>query len=179
MMAAVATGGDIEICGVITKHLEPVVAKLKEAGALIEQNGDFIKVVGPERPKPVNVKTLPYPGFPTDAQQPLTAVLTRARGVSVVQESMYDNRLGYVGELVKMGANIKVQGKTAVIEGAPRLVGSPVRATDLRAGASLVVAGLSAAGTTEIYGLEIIERGYESVVDKLKTLGACIERIED
>ncbi len=178
MMAAAATGGDIEINGVITKHLEPVVAKLKEAGAVIEQNGDYIKVVGPKRPRPVNVKTLPYPGFPTDAQQPLTAVLARANGVSVVQESMYDNRLGHVSELVKMGANVKVQGKTAIIEGAPRLVGSPVTATDLRAGAGLVVAGLSAEGTTEVYGLEIIERGYECIVEKLKNLGASVERIE-
>ncbi len=178
VMAAVATGGEVEICGVITKHLEPVIAKLKEAGAIIEQNGDFIKVIGPDRPQPVNVKTLPYPGFPTDAQQPLTAVLTRADGVSMVQESMYDNRLGYVRELVKMGANIKVQGRTAVVEGIPELIGSPVTATDLRAGASLLVAGLSAYGTTEIYGLEIIERGYEAVVDKLRALGADVERVE-
>ncbi len=178
MMAATATGGDVEIDGVITKHLEPVIAKLREAGAVVEQNGDFIKVVGPERPMPVNVKTLPYPGFPTDAQQPLTAVLTRARGVSVVQESMYDNRLGYVSELIKMGACIKVRGKTAVVEGTARLVGSPVRATDLRAGASLVVAGLSAEGTTEIFGLETIERGYEAVVDKLKALGASVRRLQ-
>ncbi len=179
MMAAVATGGDVEVCGVITKHLEPVVAKLREAGASIEQDGDFVRVIGPERPDPANVKTLPYPGFPTDAQQPLTAVLSRANGVSVIQESVYENRLGYVSELIKMGANIKVQGKTAVVEGTARLVGSPVRATDLRAGASLMVAGLSAEGTTDIYGLEIIERGYESVVEKLKGLGANVQRVEE
>ncbi|HHT85686.1 MAG: UDP-N-acetylglucosamine 1-carboxyvinyltransferase [Bacillota bacterium] len=179
MMAAVATAGDVEVEGVITKHLEPVVAKLREAGASIEQNGDYIRVIGPERPDPVNVKTLPYPGFPTDAQQPLTAMLTRARGVSVIHESVYENRFGYVSELIKMGANIKVQGKTAVVEGTSRLVGSPVRATDLRAGASLMVAGLSAEGTTEVYGLEIIERGYESVVEKLKGLGADVRRVED
>jgi UDP-N-acetylglucosamine 1-carboxyvinyltransferase len=179
MMMAAATGGDVEIQGVITKHLEPVVAKLKESGAFIEQNGDFIKVVGPDRPRPVNVKTLPYPGFPTDAQQPLTAVLTRATGVSVVQESMYDNRLGHVSELIKMGAKVRVQGKTAIVEGAPKLTGSPVIASDLRAGAGLVVAGLSAEGTTEIHGLEIIERGYESIVDKLKGLGANVYRAGD
>lgn len=178
MMMAVATGGDVEIQGVITKHLEPVVAKLKEAGASIEQNGDFVRVVGPERPRPVNVKTLPYPGFPTDAQQPLTAVLTRATGVSVIQESQYDNRLGHLNELVKMGAKVKVQGKTAIVEGAPKLTGSPVTASDLRAGASLVVAGLSAEGTTEIYGLEIIERGYESIVDKLQAIGAHVQRVD-
>lgn len=136
-------------------------------------------MIGPDRPNPVNVKTMPYPGFPTDAQQPLTAVLCRARGVSMVHESVYENRLGYVSELVKMGANIKVQGRTAVIEGTDRLVGSPVTATDLRAGASLMVAGLSAEGTTDIYRLEIIERGYESVVEKLKGLGADVTRVEE
>ena len=179
MMAAVATGGDVEVKGVITKHLEPVTAKLKEAGAVIEQNGDYIRVIGPERPNPVNVKTLPYPGFPTDAQQPLVAVLARSTGVSVVQESMYDNRLGYVSELIKMGAKIKVEGRTAIVEGVPRLVGAPVTTNDLRAGASLVVAGLSAEGTTEIYGLEIIDRGYELMEEKLSALGAKVFRVEN
>ncbi|QUL97879.1 MAG: UDP-N-acetylglucosamine 1-carboxyvinyltransferase [Candidatus Fermentithermobacillus carboniphilus] len=179
MMAAVATGGDVEVKGVITKHLEPVTAKLKEAGAVIEQNGDYIRVIGPERPNPVNVKTLPYPGFPTDAQQPLVAVLARSTGVSVVQESMYDNRLGYVSELIKMGAKIKVEGRTAIVEGVPRLVGAPVTTNDLRAGASLVVAGLSAEGTTEIYGLEIIDRGYELIEEKLSAIGAKVFRVEN
>ena len=178
MMMAVATAGDVEIKGVITKHLEPVVAKLREAGADIEQNGDFIEVSGPERPKPVNVRTMPYPGFPTDAQQPLTAVLTRATGVSIVHESMYDNRLGHMNELVKMGAKARVQGKTAIIEGVPKLTGAPVTATDLRAGASLVIAGLSAEGTTEVHGFEIIQRGYETIVDKLRSLGADVQVIE-
>ena len=134
MMAAAATGGDVTVRNVITKHLEPVSAKLREAGSIVEENGDYVRVVGPERPKSLNVKTLPYPGFPTDAQQPLVSVLSRADGVSVVQESMYDNRLGYVSELVKMGANIKVEGKTAIVEGVPKLVGAPVKANDLRAG---------------------------------------------
>jgi len=175
MMMAVATGGDIEIKGVITKHLEPIVAKLKEADAHIEQNGDFIEVSGPERPKSVNVRTMPYPGFPTDAQQPLTAVLARATGVSIVHESMYDNRLGHINELVKMGAKARVQGRTAIIEGVEKLTGAPVTVSDLRAGASLVIAGLSAEGTTEIHGLEIIERGYDSIIDKLRSLGAEVE----
>ena len=178
MMMAVATGGDIQINGVITKHLEPIVAKLKEAYAHIEQNGDFIEVSGPERPKPVNVRTMPYPGFPTDAQQPLTAVLTRATGVSIVHESMYDNRLGHINELVKMGAKARAQGRTAIIEGVEKLTGAPVTVSDLRAGASLVIAGLSAEGTTEIYGLEIIERGYDSIVNKLRSLGANVEVID-
>ncbi len=172
MMAAAATGGDVMVRNVITKHLEPVTAKLREAGAIMEENGDYIRVVGPEQPRPVNVKTLPYPGFPTDAQQPLVAVLCRADGVSVIQESMYDNRLGYVSELVKMGAKIKVEGRTAIVEGVPKLVGAPVKANDLRAGASLVVAGLSAAGKTEIYGFDVITRGYESMDKKLRSLGA-------
>ena len=179
MMAAVATGGDVEVSGVITKHLEPVVASSGKQALPLSKTGILVRVIGPDRPNPVNVKTMPYPGFPTDAQQPLTAVLCRARGVSMVHESVYENRLGYVSELVKMGANIKVQGRTAVIEGTDRLVGSPVTATDLRAGACLMVAGLSAEGTTDIYRLEIIERGYESVVEKLKGLGADVTRVEE
>jgi UDP-N-acetylglucosamine 1-carboxyvinyltransferase len=175
MMAAAATNGDVTVRNVITKHLEPVSAKLREAGAIVEENGDYVRVVGPERPKSLNVKTLPYPGFPTDAQQPLVAVLSRAEGVSVVQESIYDNRLGYVGELIKMGAKIKVEGKTAIVEGVPRLVGAPVKANDLRAGASLMIAGLSAEDTTEVYGLETIARGYEIVDEKLRGLGAQVE----
>ncbi len=172
MMAAVGTSGDVMVKNVITKHLEPITAKLRESGAIIEENGDYVHVVGPERPRPINVRTLPYPGFPTDAQQPLVAVLARATGVSVVQESMYDNRLAYVGELVKMGASIKVQGRTAIVEGANRLVGSPVRTYDLRAGAALVIAGLSAEGTTVVHGMDIISRGYETMAPKLSALGA-------
>jgi len=172
MMGAAATGGDVLIKNVITKHLEPVTAKLREAGATIDENGDYVRVVGPARPRAVNVKTLPYPGFPTDAQQPLVAVLSLADGVSVVQESVYENRLGYVSELVKMGARIKVEGKAAIVEGVSRLMGAPVTATDLRAGASLVIAGLSAYGTTEVYGLDIIRRGYELIDRKLSELGA-------
>ena len=178
MMAAVATSGDVMVKNVITKHLEPVTAKLRELGALMEENGDFVRVIGPERPKALNVKTLPYPGFPTDAQQPLVAVLSLAQGVSVVQESIYENRLGFIGELVKMGANIKVEGKTAIIEGVPRLVGAPVKANDLRAGAALILAGLSAYGTTEVYGLEVVNRGYEMVEEKLRSLGAQVRVVE-
>lgn len=172
MMAAVATGGDVLVRNVITKHLEPVTAKLREAGAAIDENGDYLRVKGPSRPRAVNVKTLPYPGFPTDAQQPLVSVLALADGVSVVQESVYENRLGYAGELVKMGASIKVEGKTAIVEGVKRLVGAPVKANDLRAGASLVVAALSAHGMSEVYGLDIIRRGYEVIDEKLHDLGA-------
>ncbi len=179
MMAAVATGGNVLVKNVITKHLEPITAKLREAGADIDENADYIHVIGPTRPKPLNVKTLPYPGFPTDAQQPLVAVLSLADGVSVVQESVYENRLGYTGELVKMGAHIKVEGKTAVVEGVKRLLGAPVKANDLRAGASLIVAGLSAHGTSEVYGLEIVRRGYEIIDEKLAALGADVRVTED
>ncbi len=178
MMAAVGTGGDVMVRNVITKHLEPITAKLRESGAIIEENGDYVHVVGPERPAPLSVKTLPYPGFPTDAQQPLVAVLTRGKGVSVVQESMYDNRLGYVGELVKMGASIKVEGRSAIVEGRSRLIGGPVQANDLRAGASLVIAGLSAEGTTDVSGLEIISRGYELIEEKLTALGADVKTLD-
>lgn len=172
MMAAVATSGDVVVRNVITKHLEPITAKLKEAGAVITENGDYVRVQGPERPHPINVKTLPYPGFPTDAQQPLVSVLARADGVSVVQESMYDNRFGHVNELVRMGANIKVEGRTAIVEGVPKLVGAPVKVSDLRAGASLIIAGLSAHGVTEVSGMEIVQRGYEMMPEKLRSLGA-------
>jgi UDP-N-acetylglucosamine 1-carboxyvinyltransferase len=172
MMTAVATGGDVKIRNVIPKHLEPVTAKLREAGAIVEENGDHIRVVAPQRPKPVNIKTLPYPGFPTDAHQPFGAVLARALGVSVIQEAMYDNRFRYISELVRMGANIKVEGRAAIIEGVPELVGAPVNATDLRAGASLIIAGLSAQGETEVSGMDIVHRGYEDIADKLKSLGA-------
>ena len=178
MMAAVATGGDVKIKTVITKHLEPITAKLREVGASIDENGDYVRVVGPGRPRSVNVKTLPYPGFPTDAQQPLVAVLSLADGVSVVQESVYENRLGYVSELVKMGASIKVEGKTAIVEGVKRLAGAPVQANDLRAGASLVVAALSAHGTSEVHGLDIVQRGYEVIDAKLSELGADVRILE-
>ncbi len=178
MMAAVATGGDVLVRNVITKHLEPVTAKLREAGAQIEENAEEIRIKGPVRPNPLNVKTLPYPGFPTDAQQPLVAVLALADGVSVVQESVYENRLGFAGELVKMGARIKVEGKTAIVEGVKRLVGAPVRTNDLRAGASLILAGLSAHGMTEVYGLDIVRRGYEIIDEKLAALGADVKVAE-
>ena len=176
MMAAVATRGNVVLRNVIPRHLEPVSAKLREAGAAVQEEGDGIRVVCNDRPRAVNVKTLPYPGFPTDAQQPLVAVMATAQGTSVVQESVYDNRLGYVSELVKMGAHIKVEGRTAIVEGVPCLVGAPVKANDLRAGAALVVAGLSARGRTEVHGTELIDRGYESMEEKLASLGAAIKR---
>ncbi|NPV69803.1 MAG: UDP-N-acetylglucosamine 1-carboxyvinyltransferase [Firmicutes bacterium] len=177
MMSAVASSGDVTVGGVIPKHLDPVSAKLKEAGAEIHENGDSLRVVGPERPRAVNVKTLPYPGFPTDCQQPFVALMTRADGISVVQETIYDNRFGYANELMRMGASIKVDGRTAIVEGVPKLFGAPVKANDLRAGAALIMAGLAAEGRTEIYGVEHIFRGYENVVDKFKCIGAHIQYV--
>jgi len=131
-------------------------------------------VIGPERPMAVNIKTLPYPGFPTDCQQIFVALMARADGISVVQETIYDNRFGYANELIRMGASVKVDGRTAIVEGVPKLFGAPVRATDLRAGAAMIVAGLSAEGKTEVYGVEHILRGYEHVVDKYRSIGADI-----
>ncbi|MGE5484040.1 MAG: UDP-N-acetylglucosamine 1-carboxyvinyltransferase [Ignavibacteriales bacterium] len=172
MMSSVATAGDITVAGVIPKHLDPVIAKLREAGAEIQENGDSLRVIGPERPRSVNVKTLPYPGFPTDCQQPFVALMARADGISVVQETIYDNRFGYANELIRMGASIKVDGRTAIVEGVPKLFGAPVKATDLRAGAAMVIAGLAAEGKTEVYGIEHILRGYEHLVDKYRSVGA-------
>lgn len=179
MIMAAATQGDIKVQNVIPKHLEAVTAKLREAGVVIEENGDHVRVRAPERLKAVNAKTLPYPGFPTDLQQPLVAALTRANGVSVVQETIWDNRFGYANELIRMGARIKVDGRTAVIEGIDRLFGVPVRSkNDLRAGAALLIAALSAEGESTIEGMEYVDRGYEHIDAKLKGLGALLKRAD-
>lgn len=179
MIAAVASRGDIIVENVITKHLDPITAKLREAGAEIEENGDWIRVRCNRQPQAVNVKTLPYPGFPTDAQQPMTAMLSIAKGTSIVTDSIWEARFKHVEELQRMGTNIKVDGRRAIIEGVERLYGAEVKATDLRAGAALVVAGLVAEGRTTISGVEHIERGYESMEHKLRELGADIRRVDD
>ncbi len=180
MIAAAATKGDVLIENVIPKHLDPITAKLVEAGAEVTQNGDSLRVVMTRpRPRAVNVKTLPYPGFPTDAQQPMTVLLSIAEGTSFVTESIWEGRFKHVDELKRMGTNIRVEGRTAIIEGVPKLMGAPVRATDLRAGAALVVAGLMAEGQTEIAGIEHVDRGYERLADKLRALGAKIVRAQD
>lgn len=178
MIAAAATGGDVIVDNVIPKHLESVSAKLAETGALVEENGDFIRVVGNGRPRPVNLKTLPYPGFPTDAQQQMSALLSVATGTSIITETIFEGRFKHVDELKRMGADITVQGRMAVIQGVQHLTGAEVRATDLRAGAALTVAGLLAEGETYVTGSEHIERGYERVVEKLASIGASIARIE-
>lgn len=178
MLAAVASRGDITVRNCITKHLEPLTAKIIEMGANVEDiDGDNIRVWCEKKPKKVNIKTLPYPGFPTDLQPQMGVVLSTAEGTSIINESIWESRFQYTEELNKMGANISAHGKTAVFDGVDYLTGAPVYATDLRAGAALIIAGVSAEGTTEIYNLEHIDRGYENIEDKFRKLGANIERV--
>ncbi|MHB9143984.1 MAG: UDP-N-acetylglucosamine 1-carboxyvinyltransferase [Symbiobacteriia bacterium] len=179
MVAAAATRGDVVLENVIPKHLEPITAKLLEAGAEVSENGDSIRVIAYDRPLAVNVKTMPYPGFQTDAMPPFTVMLAMADGTSVVTEGIWENRFRHAGELKKMGANVRVEGRTAVIEGVDRLSGAPVVAQDIRAGAALIVAGLVADGETEVHGIEHVDRGYERTEDKLRGLGARIERVQE
>jgi UDP-N-acetylglucosamine 1-carboxyvinyltransferase len=172
MIAAHMTGGDVTLENVIPTHVMPLIAKLRESGAVVEENGETIRVASTGRPLPVTVKTHPYPGFPTDAQSQMTALLTLAEGTSYVTETLYDDRFRFASELARMGARIRVEGRTAVVEGVPKLYGAPVEATDIRAGAALILAGLAASGETTVYGLEHVERGYERLEEKLLGLGA-------
>ena len=174
-MAAVAgTGGDVLIRNVIPKHMDCISGKLREMGVSIIESGDTIRVIRNGPLRRTNFKTLPYPGFPTDMQPQVSTVLCLAEGTSVVTEGVWDNRYKYVDELSKMGAKIKVDGRVAIIEGVTSLSGAPIRAMDLRAGAALVIAGLCATGVTEIDGVNYIERGYESIIEKLRGVGADI-----
>lgn len=177
MLAAAAVGDDVLIKNVIPKHMDSLTAKLLEIGVEVMEYDDSIRVKNTRRARCTNVKTLPYPGFPTDLQPQMVVLLSMAEGISMVTESVWDNRFQYVDELKRMGASIRVEGRTAVIEGIPSLSGSPVKATDLRAGAGLVIAALAAEGTTEISDVYHIDRGYEFIEDKLKGLGAKIERV--
>ncbi len=179
MIAGAATGGEVTVENVIPKHLEPVSAKLREAGMEVRENGDTVTVRGTGRPRAVHIKTLPYPGFPTDAQQPMSALLAIAEGTSTVTETIWDGRFKHVDELKRMGTNIRMEGRTAIIEGVERLTGAAVHASDLRAGAALVIAGLVAAGETAISGCAHIDRGYERMDEKLRSLGADIVRTEE
>lgn len=174
MIAAAATKGDVIINNIIPKHLEPITSKLKKIGVVIEEHDEYLRVIGQDRYEKTTVKTMPHPGFPTDMQPQLTALLTMAKGTSIVTESMFDNRFRYVDELRRMGADISVDGKVAIIEGVEHLTGAPVKASDLRAGAALIIAGLSTEGTTEIEDIYHIERGYEDMEIKLRNLGADI-----
>ncbi len=174
LTAVAAAGGDVVIKNVIPRHLFCITAKLEEIGVEIIPNGDSVRVRRNGPLKRASVKTMPYPGFPTDMQPQMAAVLCTAEGTSVVTEGVWDNRYKYVAELKKMGARIQVDGKTAVIEGVDHLTGAPVAACDLRAGAAMVIAGLCAKGRTEVEDIHYIERGYEDIVGKLRNLGADI-----
>ena len=178
MVAAAMTKGDVYIEGAISEHLKPVIAKLKEAGVTIEENIDGIRVACDNPIKAVDIKTMPYPGFPTDMQAQFMAMLTVAEGSGMVTETVFENRFMHVDELKRMGAHIKVDGRTAVVEGVPSLKGSQVKATDLRAGAAMVLAGLVAEGETAIGYIHHIDRGYDNLVSKLIGLGADIRRVD-
>lgn len=179
MAVAAATRGDLLIKNVIPKHLEPITNKLMKIGVRVEQFDDAVRVIGGDSYVGTSVKTQPHPGFPTDMQPQMAAVLTCAKGASMVTESIFDNRFRYVDELRRMGANISVEGRVAVIEGVERLKGAPVKATDLRAGAALIVAALSAEGVSEIYDIYHVERGYENMEVKLRGVGADIVKIDE
>lgn len=170
--------GDIRVEHASPKHMEPFLLKLRETGAVVTADDTWVRVRANARPMATDVVTMPHPGFPTDMQQPFVALLAVAQGTSVVTENVYERRFKYVSELSRMGADIKQDGRTAVVKGVEKLTGAPVNATDLRAGAALVVAALSADGESEITGIEHIDRGYEGLVDKLRTLGGEIVRAD-
>ena len=177
MVAAAATGGDVLVKNVIPKHLEAISQKLEKAGATVIEYDDSIRVIREGALNKVNVKTMPHPGFPTDMQPQMTALLSLAHGTSIVTEGVWDNRFRYVDELRRMGAMIQVDGKVAVVEGTAGLTGAPVRAVDLRAGAAVLIAAMAAKGVTEIENIEHVERGYEDIVGKLSALGANIRKV--
>ena len=177
MVAAAATGGEVLVKNVIPKHLECISAKLRETGTIVQEYEDSVLVKGASTLRRANVKTLPYPGFPTDMQPQMGTLLCLAKGTSVITEGIYDNRFKYVNELRKMGAEITVDGRVAVIEGSAKLTGAVVQACDLRAGAAMVIAGLCASGTTVVEEINFIERGYENFVGKLRALGADIQAV--
>ena len=183
MIAAAATRGDVVIKNVIPPHMEAITAKLMESGAQVIEGDDgrdfFIRVSMRERPRAVSLKTMVYPGFPTDLQQPMMAYLCTAQGTSVITENIFENRFNHVKELRKLGASISVSKRVAKVRGVETLRGNILHATDLRAGAALIVAGLSAGGTTDVYGIEYIDRGYEFLEQKLTAIGAEIHRVGD
>ena len=179
MLAAVASRGDITIRNCITKHLECVTAKILEIGGNVEAGEDFLRVWCDKRPSKATIKTLPYPGFPTDLQAHMGVVLSISDGTIIINESIWESRFQYTNELNKMGAQITSQGKSAIFEGVEKLYGASVYSTDLRAGAALIIAGIIAEGRTEIYNLGHIDRGYENIEEKFRKLGANIERVQE
>lgn len=179
MIAAAATKGDVVIKNIIPKHMESLTAKMIEMNINIVEGEDWIRVSTKGEFNKINVKTLPYPGFPTDLQPQITVLLCMASGLSTVTEGVWDSRFQYIDELKRMGAQIKVEGRIALVEGTSKLSGAPINASDLRAGAAMIIAGLVAEGTTELYGIKYIDRGYENVENKFKILGADIKRMKD
>ena len=179
MIAAAATRGDVLIRGALPTHMEALTAKLLEMGAHVDEGigEDSIRVRSDGNHRHVNIKTLPYPGFPTDLQQPMSVLLSTARGTSIINETIFEMRFKHLEEIRRMGGISQINDRIAIIEGVPKLVGCPVTATDLRAGAALVIAGLMAEGVTDIYNVHFIDRGYEHLEDKLRSLGAQIERL--
>ena len=177
MFAAAITKGDVTVKNVIPKHLESISSKLLEIGCEIEESDEAVRVVASKRLGHTHVNTLPYPGFPTDMQPQITVALGLSKGTSIVTESLFENRFRYVDELTRMGANIKVEGSVAIIDGVDKYSGASISAPDLRAGAALVLAGLAAEGYTTVEDIKYIERGYEDFDEKLRGLGAMIEKV--
>ena len=177
MVAAAISNGDVIIENVITSHIKPVIAKLKEAGCEVIENADSVRVIGTPNLKPIDIKTMPYPGFPTDMQAQFMALMTLCQGTSVLIETVFENRFMHVDELKRMGADIKIDGRSCIIQGVKSLTGAQVKATDLRAGAALVLAGLLSTGPTEIDHIYHIDRGYDGIEAKFTGLGANIKRI--
>ena len=179
MAAVAATGGQIRVRGIIPKHMDCITAKLQEMGVEVEEQDDDLIVRRSGELRHANVKTLPYPGFPTDMQPQITTVLALASGTSTVTEGVWDSRYRYVGELTRMGAQIRVEGRTAIVEGVERLTPANIQAYDLRAGAAMLIAALAADGVSEITNVQYIERGYEDIIGKLRALGAKIDCVEE
>lgn len=176
LIAGAITGGVVTVANVIPEHLRTVLLKLSQAGAQIEEDMDWIRIIGVPRVNAVDIDTLPYPGFPTDLHPQMVSLLSVAEGVAVVQETVFENRFGYTHDLVRLGADVKVDRETAIIRGVERLTGAPVQAQDIRGGAALVLAALRAEGTTLVDGVEYIDRGYHKIEEKLASLGATIAR---
>lgn len=179
MVAAAITNSDLVVENVILEHVRPIIAKLEEAGVTVIEDQNKVRIISNGKPKAVDIKTLPYPGFPTDMQAQFMALMSMSKGTSIITETVFENRFMHVTELKRMGANIKIDGRSAVLEGVDRLTGAQVKATDLRAGAALVLAGLAAEGKTEITDIYHLDRGYMDIVKKMKEIGADIERIMD
>lgn len=179
MMAGAITRGDVTVSGVLPKDLTPVTNKLREAGAEVTESHDTVRVQASHGVRAVRVKTMPHPGFPTDMQQPMAALLTLAEGTSVIEETLYEGRFGHVRELARMGADIQSQGTVTLIQGVPKLQGATVEATDLRAGAALILAGLAAEGETTVRNMKFVDRGYQGLETNLTRLGGRVQRLKE